>query len=133
VIVVNTRRILVVDDEPSFVVNVVSFLEMHGYTCSSASSGVEALALIKKERPDVVILDVLMPAMDGYSLYKSLGRERKDIYWIVVTAKSKLHSLFEIEEINKIYTKPLDLDVIKRDIEEYFLNKDLEGGSAGSS
>lgn len=121
---VNTRRILVVDDEPSFVVNVVSFLEMHGYECLSASSGVEALALIKKERPAVVILDVLMPAMDGYSLYKSLGRQRQDIYWIIVTAKAKLHSLFEIEDINKIYTKPLDLAVIKHDIDEYFSRDD---------
>ena len=114
------RTILIIDDEPSFVKNVVSYLEMHGYKCLKAMTGEDGLRSIKENSPDVVILDILMPLMDGYSMYKATGRQRKDIKWIVVTGKDKLQSLFEIEDVNVIMQKPINLGELKDTIDGFF-------------
>lgn len=58
-------RILVVDDEPEVCEVLKEFLEAKGYLVTTASSGAEALAAIEKERPHLVLLDIIMPGMNG--------------------------------------------------------------------
>jgi DNA-binding response OmpR family regulator len=61
-------KILVVDDTPANVEMLEGILGSRGYTVISASSGEEALAMVKREEPDLVLLDILMPGMDGYDV-----------------------------------------------------------------
>ncbi len=68
-------RILVVDDEPDIVALVVYHLARAGYKVSSASTGTDALALAKRERPALVVLDLMLPGMSGFDV---LARLRED-------------------------------------------------------
>ncbi len=70
-------KILIVDDTPANVTLLADLLEINGYTTIRASSGVEALEKLKKENPDLVLLDVVMPQMTGYEVCKRI-RERPD-------------------------------------------------------
>ncbi|MDO9347724.1 MAG: response regulator, partial [Anaerolineales bacterium] len=65
-------RILVVDDENINLRLVSRLLEMEGYEVVSAQSGEAALHLIEQKRPDLALLDVMMPVMDGYELCRRL-------------------------------------------------------------
>jgi CheY-like chemotaxis protein len=81
-------RILVVDDEPSIVKLVTATLEPKGYTIDKAYNGSEAIALAKLHKPDLVLLDITMPGMDGREVRKRLFEDRatKDIPVIHLTA-----------------------------------------------
>ncbi|HEX6382446.1 MAG TPA: response regulator, partial [Acidimicrobiia bacterium] len=67
-----TGRILVVDDTPANIKLLDAVLGSQGYTVIPAASGAEALALVDEEPPDLVLLDILMPGMDGYEVCRRL-------------------------------------------------------------
>jgi DNA-binding response OmpR family regulator len=83
--------ILVVDDEPSIVALLRLTLEQHGYRVETASNGVEALQKIIARKPRLLILDVMMPEMDGFELLRHVRDEPDlaDLPVIVLTAKSQ--------------------------------------------
>ena len=67
-------RILVVDDEPDMLENVARILRRCAQQCISAGSGQEALALVERERPDLILTDLRMPGMDGLGLLRAVKR-----------------------------------------------------------
>jgi two-component system, OmpR family, phosphate regulon response regulator PhoB len=69
------ERILVVDDEPDIVALVVYHLAKSGYRVSSASSGPDALSIAKRDRPSLIVLDLMLPGMSGFDV---LGKLRED-------------------------------------------------------
>ncbi len=79
-------KILVVEDEQIINDLIVKHLCLVGHTCVAAYEGVEALELIREHQPDLVILDVMLPGLDGFDLVKLVG----DVPVIFVTAKSNL-------------------------------------------
>lgn len=83
-------RILVVDDEPGIVDIARANLEGYGYEVISAVDGSEALARIKRERPDLVILDILMPEMDGWEVLERIESDpdMSGIPVIMLTARA---------------------------------------------
>lgn len=83
------RRVLVVDDEPDVLLLCRVNLEFEGYEVMEASDGVEAMARVRDRRPDVVLLDVMMPRMDGWQVLKELkgDDDLKDIPVVMLTAK----------------------------------------------
>jgi len=82
------RRILVVDDEPHLVKAVRLYLEMHGYEVLGATSGEEALEALREHLPDLIILDVMMPGMDGFETLEAI-REVSAVPVIMLTAKGE--------------------------------------------
>lgn len=82
------KTILVVDDEPRIVEAVNMNLEVEGYQVSVASNGYEALEKVTKELPDLVILDVMMPEMDGFETLKRI-REVSTVPVIMLTVKGE--------------------------------------------
>ncbi|OGO56310.1 MAG: DNA-binding response regulator [Chloroflexi bacterium RBG_16_72_14] len=86
-------RILVVDDEPPIVELVTGYLEREGWTVSSAGDGVTALDAARALAPDVVVLDVMLPGLDGIEVCRRL-RTFSDAYVLMLTARS--------EEIDRI-------------------------------
>jgi DNA-binding response OmpR family regulator len=82
------KYVLIVDDDPDLVETVSMMLEAKGYEVGKAYDGIEGEAAIKKRRPDVVILDVMMPRKNGYELCKELKSNNwtKDIPVVMLTA-----------------------------------------------
>ncbi len=84
------RTILVIDDEYAVRRLMKLLLERRGYQVLTAADGTEGLILAKVEQPDVILLDLMMPKMDGHEVLQQLKRDpdTKDAHVIVVTAKS---------------------------------------------
>lgn len=82
------KYILIVDDDPDLVETVGMLLESKGYDVGKAYDGIEGEEAIKKRRPDVLVLDVMMPRKDGYKLCKELKSNKwtQDIPIILLTA-----------------------------------------------
>ncbi|HIQ05853.1 MAG TPA: response regulator transcription factor [Anaerolineae bacterium] len=83
-----SRRILVVDDEPRIVRFVRANLELAGYQVIEANSGSEALTKVRKEEPDLVVLDVAMPYMDGFETLARI-REFSSVPVIMLTVRGE--------------------------------------------
>lgn len=69
-----TGRLLIADDDPAQITACVLFFEINGYTIQTAGDGVSALALYSAWRPDVVMLDIQMPQMDGWAVAREIRR-----------------------------------------------------------
>ena len=80
-------RLLVVDDEPNIVELLSASLRYAGFEVSSARSGREAVNLIRDTRPDLVVLDVMMPGVDGFSVLRQLRGNGIDVPILFLTAK----------------------------------------------
>ena len=81
-----TKTILVVDDEKRLVSLVESYLTQEGYRVATAYNGKEALTVARREKPDLIILDVMMPEMDGYA-FMHAHRAEQDTPIILLTAR----------------------------------------------
>jgi two-component system phosphate regulon response regulator PhoB len=84
-----THRILVVDDEPDITALVAYHLAKAGYRVSTAANGPDALKAAKDERPDVVVLDLMLPGLSGYDVLAELRKrdETRDVGVIMLTAR----------------------------------------------
>lgn len=91
------RKILAVDDEKHIVRLVQVNLERQGYEVVTANDGKEALEKVESERPDLVVLDVMMPYMDGFEVLQNLRRNQstRDIPVIMLTAKAQDADVFK--------------------------------------
>lgn len=81
-----THRILVVDDEPRMIRLIRMNLELEGYTVFEAADGVQALKQVRDVLPDLIILDVMMPELDGFETLEDL-REFSSVPVIMLTAR----------------------------------------------
>ena len=82
---VKKKCVLVVDDHPSVLTFIVIDLKLRGFEVVSASSGKEALELVSSAKPDIVLLDMIMPDMDGFEVLKQL-RDFTDLPVIAFSA-----------------------------------------------
>jgi len=81
-----SKTIMIVDDEKRLVSLVESYLAQEGYRVLSASNGLEALPIASREKPDLIILDIMMPKMDGYDFMRE-HRKELDTPIILLTAR----------------------------------------------
>jgi two-component system response regulator MprA len=80
-------RILIVDDEPAVRESLVSSLTFEGYDTAEAADGIEALTAVEREKPDLVVLDVLMPRLDGLTACRRLRANGSDVPVLMLTAR----------------------------------------------
>jgi len=88
---VERKRILVVDDE-IYIVHILEFtLTMEGYEVLTAADGEEALRRVEQDRPDLVVLDIMMPKLDGYEVLRHIrgDEEFKQLPVILLSAKGR--------------------------------------------
>jgi DNA-binding response OmpR family regulator len=108
-------RVLVADDESALRALIKTNLQFEGFDTLTASNGEEALQVIRDEQPDIVLLDIMMPIMDGLTVLTELAREEhRRTRVILVTAKTSTESQLQGWELgcDDYLTKPFDLDVL---------------------
>ncbi len=113
------KRVLLVDDDVDLQKMLRLRIEAEGYEFMSAHDGREMLNLIKTEKPDAILLDILLPNMDGYTALREMRKveEFKDIPVIVLSAKErkKIGDLFALENVSFFLEKPYDTnDLFKK-------------------
>jgi len=86
------KKILVVDDEPNIVRSLTFVLDKGGYDVSIAGDGVEAMSMIRESKPNILILDVMMPNKSGYDVCSEIKSdpELRDIHVVMLTAKGQV-------------------------------------------
>lgn len=119
------KKILVVDDERSIVRLVQINLERQGYEVVTAYDGKEALDKVESERPDMLVLDVMMPFMDGFEVLEAMKKDprNRDIPIIMLTAKAQDADVYQgwAKGVHSYLTKPFNpmelLSFVKRILE----------------
>ena len=129
------KKILIADDEQQLALAVKIRLQSKGYQVVTASDGRQALELAEQEKPDLVILDVLMPVMDGYSCLRELNTRfgRGKIPVIILTARDRMKDLFELEGIEDYVIKPFDHEDLLVRIDRVFKRRASPKPSASAS
>jgi two-component system response regulator MprA len=117
--ITSPKCILVVDDEESIRDVIAETLELEGYRVEKAADGREALLMVRATRPDAIVLDLMMPGMDGWTF---LNQCRKDDLCggtpvLVMSAYRKLGEITRELHVQACLEKPFDLDVFLRAIE----------------
>lgn len=116
-------RVLIVDDEPDIVESVRFRLEIENISCLTAFDGEDALAKAKKERPDLILLDVMLPKINGYKIARILKFDEsyKNIPIIMLTARTQLKDVKIGKETgaDEYITKPFDMEMLVEMVMKY--------------
>jgi DNA-binding response OmpR family regulator len=108
------RTIFIADDELDFVSTLRSRLEFEGFVVTTAADGKEALQRITDEKPDLILLDIMMPTMNGYQVCRELkvNADTRPIPVLMLTAKSQESDKFWGKEAgaDDYVTKPFDME-----------------------
>ncbi len=117
------KKILIVDDEQDIVESLKFVLETSDYICYCAYNGEDGLKLAKEIMPDLIILDVMMPKINGYKISRLLkfDNKYKDIPILMLTARSQEEDKLIGEETgaDEYITKPFDLDYVMKKVDSY--------------
>jgi len=116
-------KILVVDDEADLVETIQFALELEGYNVLVASNGEEGLNIARQEKPDIILLDLMLPKLDGYKVCRLLKFDEryKSIPILMLTAKTQEKDKILGKETgaNEYITKPFDMDELMAKIKSY--------------
>jgi len=102
-------KILVVDNEPDIVDLVKSILENYGFHVTTANSGRECLEKIEKEKPDLVLLDIMMPDISGWEVYRKIregDKEMKIAFVSIIEVSPERRDSLMKEGLSDYITKP---------------------------
>ncbi len=123
------HKILVIDDDPYIVKYLVDILSDNGYATCSASDGAEGLELLKREKPDLVTLDLEMPNEWGPRFYRKMTKEPefKEMPVIVISGLSGIH--LAIRNAVASLRKPFDPNQLLEIIKDTLSKKDATGKS----
>lgn len=117
------KRILIVDDEPEIVEIVKERLEANGYETLIAHDGEECLREIQKSAPDLTILDIAMPKLDGLAVLRKIRGDRRTakIPVVMLTAKRQTKFLFEVQQFDQTdyLMKPFEAEDLLNCIKRY--------------
>jgi len=113
------RKLLIVDDETDICDFVKNFFQERGYSVSVALNGEDALAIVKSDPPELILLDIKMKGMDGMATLKHIRDIDKNLKVIMVTANEDQDKMDEACRLGacEYITKPLVLDNLERTVE----------------
>jgi CheY-like chemotaxis protein len=117
-------KILIVDDEPDLLELLKTTLLGNGYDVVTANDGLQGLEQVGNESPDLILLDIKMPRMDGYTMLRELKKSEKTkhIPVIMLTVYDKMKDIFELEGVKGYMIKSSNdqeiLNQIKKVLEE---------------
>jgi CheY-like chemotaxis protein len=124
-------RVLVIDDEPDVRYLLRLSLERVGHEVLLAEDGLRGVAMAQRQRPDAIVLDLMMPVMDGYGVLQALAKDRRTarVPVMVLTAKAIPEEAEKVTTAGarRFLTKPFDPDDLARELEG-LLADSLEAG-----
>lgn len=116
------KKILIVDDDIDLSKMLKMRLEAEGYEFMGAQDGEEMLKVLSIKKPDLIVLDIMLPKIDGYSALREVRKndELKDVPVIIVSGKEKekVGDLFTFEEIAFFVEKPFDIEDLLQKIKK---------------
>ena len=119
----NKKKVLIVDDEADIVETIKFNLELENIECIEAYDGEKALSKAKKENPDLILLDVMLPKIHGYKIARLLkfDLDYEHIPIIMLTARAQGSDIKLGEEVgaDEYVTKPFDMDMLIALVKKY--------------
>ena len=123
------RSILIVDDEASVTLPLESFFEHRGYQVFRAFYGDQAIDQLKQNQPELVILDMQMPGVDGVAVLEKIHQDHPDTKVLVITAYAdRYQKELERFQVAAVLTKPISLGEMTRIVEALLEGKSLTEG-----
>jgi two-component system, response regulator, stage 0 sporulation protein F len=118
-------KILIVDDQFGIRILLNEVFQKEGYNTYQAANGLQALDVVKKHDPDLVLLDMKIPGMDGLEILRRMRVLDKDIRVIIMTAYGELDMIQEAKELGAImhFAKPFDIDDIRAAVKKHLPQK----------
>ncbi|MCA0170518.1 MULTISPECIES: response regulator [Bacillaceae] len=109
------EKILIVDDQYGIRILLNEIFQKEGYQTFQAANGVQALSIVKSEDPDLVILDMKIPGMDGLEILKRIKKMEARALVIIMTAYGELDMIHEAMDLGAVthFAKPFDIDEIR--------------------
>ncbi|HEY4390661.1 MAG TPA: response regulator [Paenibacillus sp.] len=120
------KKVLIVDDQNGIRILLMEVFSSEGYMTFQAPNGKIALEIVRAESPDLVLLDMKIPGMDGLEILKHIKEADSEIKVIMMTAYGELDMIKEATELGALmhFTKPFDIDEIRTAV-----NMHLKGGA----
>ncbi|MBC7250852.1 MAG: response regulator [Anaerolineae bacterium] len=123
------KTIVCVEDEPEVIELIQVMLETSGYRVIGVIGGREALEVIRREKPDMVLLDLMMPEVDGWTVFKQMRAdpELKNIPVVPVTAVDKpidMMLALEVAGVDEYVTKPFSRNELIASVEKVFRRRE---------
>ncbi|MGG4200064.1 response regulator [Peribacillus frigoritolerans] len=114
-------KILIVDDQFGIRILLNEVLHKEGYETFQAANGIQALEVLNNHSPDLVLLDMKIPGMDGIEILKRMKVVDPDIRVIIMTAYVELDMIQEAKDLGAMthFAKPFDIDDIRKAVREY--------------
>ncbi len=116
-----TGKILVVDDDQDFAQLLEFDLKKQGYQVVKACNGEEGLEKAGVEKPSLIILDIKMPKMDGYTFVRRLKKDSgtKDIPLIVLTSYEPMKDMFHLEGVSDYFVKSVNMEGLMKTVQKH--------------
>ncbi|MDQ0214169.1 two-component system response regulator (stage 0 sporulation protein F) [Oikeobacillus pervagus] len=116
-----SQRVLIVDDQFGIRILLNEVLQKEGYDTFQAANGIQALEIAESHTPDLVLLDMKIPGMDGIEILKRLKQKDPEIRVIIMTAYGELDMIQEAKDLGALthFAKPFDIDDIRRAVKQY--------------
>ena len=122
-------KVLVADDEPALRKLLKTNMELEGYETLEASNGAEVLECVERDNPDIILLDIMMPVMDGWEVMTALAANPEyEQKVILVSAKASDDAQLQGWELgaDEYITKPFDLDSLLRRVRDVAARTEAE-------
>lgn len=118
-----SEKILIVDDQFGIRILLNEVLQKEGYETFQAANGIQALEIADEHKPDLVLLDMKIPGMDGIEILKRMKQKNSDIRVIIMTAYGELDMIQEAKNLGALthFAKPFDIDDIRQTVKEYIV------------
>jgi len=109
------KKLLIVDDQVGIRILLLEVFSTEGYETFQAANGRAALEIVRLHAPDLVLLDMKIPGMDGLEILKKIKEMNRDIKVIMMTAYGELDMIKEATELGALmhFTKPFDIDELR--------------------
>jgi two-component system response regulator (stage 0 sporulation protein F) len=119
------EKILIVDDQFGIRILLNEVFQKEGYQTFQAANGLQALDILKKHDPDLVLLDMKIPGMDGIEILKRMKVIDPDIRVIIMTAYGELNMIQEAKNLGALthFAKPFDIDDIRAAVRKHMPQK----------
>jgi len=119
------EKILIVDDQFGIRILLNEVFQKEGYQTFQAANGVQALEIVTKHQPDLVLLDMKIPGMDGIEILKRMKVIEPEIRVIIMTAYGELDMIQEAKDLGALthFAKPFDIDDIRAAVRKHIPQK----------